>query len=134
MTHLLEKHGGPSDDPAPVRVKKLRAKLLALPDEERTNAVKRALAELHLVIQLFSYPGDYVASAPTPERMAETLEKFEEDLSGDEARPVGRRRARVVLGEPIDVKAAIGDRRARQAAEELTEKLEAAIRELMGRA
>ncbi|KAF0244499.1 MAG: phospholipid/glycerol [Planctomycetota bacterium] len=132
MHHLIEKHEAVrSDDPAPVRVKRLRAKLLALPDEERTEAVKRALAELHLAIQLFSYPGDYLSGDPTPERMAETLEKFEEDLTGEEARPIGTRAARVVVGEPIDVKAAMGGKRSREAAEELTAILEGALQRLI---
>jgi hypothetical protein len=137
MSHLLATHETAlfgkvdADESAPVRVKRLRAKLLALPDEEKTDAVKKALGELHLAIQLFSYPGDYLSSDPTPERMAETLEKFEEDLTGEEARPIGRRVARVVIGEPIDVKAALGDKRPRQAAEELTATLEGALERLM---
>ncbi|MBI2923319.1 MAG: 1-acyl-sn-glycerol-3-phosphate acyltransferase [Planctomycetes bacterium] len=139
MSHLLARHENQllgkvdPDEAIPVRVKRLRAKLLELPQEERTDAVKQALSDLHLVIQLFSYPGDYVSSAPTPERMAETLEKFDEDLTGREARPVGKRRARVRLGEPMDVKAALGDGRPRQAAAALTERLEAAIQSLMSR-
>ena len=46
--------------------------------------VKEQLAadmdDLFFVIQLFSYPGDYVAERPTIERIAETLDKFEEDV------------------------------------------------------
>ncbi|MEK7468932.1 MAG: lysophospholipid acyltransferase family protein [Planctomycetota bacterium] len=132
MRHLIERHEAVrSEDPAPVRVKRARAKLLALPEEERTEGTKRALADLHLAIQLFSYPGDYLSAAPTPERMAETLEKFEEDLTGEEAKPVARRLAQVVIGEPIDVKAALGDKRAREAAEGLTVALEGAMTRLI---
>jgi len=36
--------------------------------------------DLFFVIQLYSYPGDYVAERPVIERIAETLDKFEEDV------------------------------------------------------
>ena len=58
---------------------------------------------MQLVLQLYSYPGDYLSEKPSAERMAETVEKFEEDIYGA-ARPKGRRRARVRLGEPIDLR------------------------------
>ncbi len=38
------------------------------------------LEDLFLVVQSFSYPGDYVDAKPSIERMAETLDKFEEDV------------------------------------------------------
>lgn len=135
MGHLIARHEGErlgktfEGEEAPGRVKRIRAKILA--DETRDDAAKTALADLHLAVQLFSYPGDYVTSSPTPERMAETLEKFSEDLTGEEARPVGKRQARVVIGEPIDVRAAAGHKRPRQVAEDLTGHLEASIASLM---
>jgi hypothetical protein len=86
--------------------------------------VRTALEDVHLALQLYSYPGDYVATAPTPERMAETIEKFEEDIYGTYAAPKGPRRATVTLGEPIDVRQQAGQGRARAAAEALTARLE----------
>jgi hypothetical protein len=62
--------------------------------------------------------------------MAETIEKFEEDVYGS-ARPQGRRRARVVFGEPIDLKQALAAGRARTAAHDVTALLEEAIGRLM---
>jgi hypothetical protein len=54
------------------------------------------------VTQLFSYPGDYVSERPTLERMAETLDKFEEDLLRATYPSVrGSRRVVVRFGEPI---------------------------------
>jgi hypothetical protein len=61
--------------------------------------------------------------------MAETVEKFEEDLLGV-AKPKGNRRATVRLGEPLDVKRHT-TARARTAAGELTARLELAITQLM---
>jgi hypothetical protein len=55
---------------------------------------------------MFSYPGDYVAENPSIERMAETLDKFEEDILSNKTATIrGRRRAVVSFGEPIDVTA-----------------------------
>ena len=57
---------------------------------------------MFLVVQLYSYPGDYVAESPTIERVAETLDKFEEDvLNRFSATVRGSRRSRVAFGEPI---------------------------------
>ena len=126
------------DDPVPVRVKQLRRKLLEAACDEGAAAdaadllpdVRDALADAHLALQLYSYKGDYLAQRPTPERMAETIEKFEEDLDGVEAHPCGRRRATVTFGEPIDVKPfLIG--KSRTAATELTARLENNLQRLM---
>ena len=57
------------------------------------------------------------------------MEKFEDDLEGH-AFPKGRRRARVVFGEPIDVAASAGAR-TKVAAGEVTDRLEETIRGLM---
>ncbi len=96
-------------DTVPVRVKELRRICLEklaepqLTPEER-RALDRDLHDLFMVVQSFSYPGDYVRECPTMERVAETLMKFEEDFLGaDESLPHGARRACIRLGEPIDV-------------------------------
>jgi hypothetical protein len=124
----------------PVRVKQLRRKLLeAACDENASGAdgtdnllpdVRDALADVHLALQLYSYKGDYVASKPSPERMAETVEKFEEDLYGVEATPCGWRHATVTFGEPIDVKPFLTGK-SRTAATELTARLEGDLQRLM---
>jgi 1-acyl-sn-glycerol-3-phosphate acyltransferase len=131
-TEFLKK--SPSAETVPLRVKALRRHLLPLwSDEQSPPAVRQraraALDDVQLVLQLYSYPGDYVAQKPSVERMAETIEKFEEDWTGF-ARPKGRRRARVVFGEPIDLKEA-GAGRARTAAHDVTARLEEAIVGLM---
>jgi len=124
------------DESVPVRVKTLRRHLIetgiAQPktDAAANRAITDALAQVQLALQLFSYPGDYLSSNPTLERMAETIEKYEEDVLGV-AWPKGRRKATVMFGQPIDVKAQLTTSRARAAAGELTEKMEHEIQSLM---
>src|SRR5205823_4022882 len=89
----------PSAETIPLRVKALRRHLLEVWADEAADPparaqARRALDDIQLVLQLYSYPGDYVAESPSVERMAETVEKFEEDIDGF-ARPKARRRARV---------------------------------------
>jgi 1-acyl-sn-glycerol-3-phosphate acyltransferase len=128
-----------ASESVPVRVKTLRRSVLeAIGGGEGKNTEGKtvvspehqaALDDLHLVLQLYSYPGDYVSSKPTVERMAETIEKFEEDLDGVAA-PKGSRSATVTFGPPIDVAPFIASR-PRAASMELTGKLEESIRGLM---
>jgi hypothetical protein len=96
----------------PERVKECRRRILETleshaPSPERTANLKRSLDELFFVIQLYSYPGDYVMSRPTCERAAEILIKFKQDALGkdlDRARHEVPRHARIYIGEPIDVR------------------------------
>jgi hypothetical protein len=124
----------PSAETVPLRVKALRRHLLVAWADEKADPVTRqqaraALDDVQLVLQLYSYPGDYLSEKPSVERMAETVEKFEEDIYGA-ARPKGRRRARVLLAEPIDLKQVAAER-ARSAAHDVTVRLEEAIQQLM---
>jgi Acyltransferase len=92
-----------------VRVKELRKLCLdTLADPKTTHEqvylLRRDLNDLFLAVQLYSYPGDYARTAPTVERFAEILMKFEEDVLGVEyGTPRGPRRAVVRIGQPIDV-------------------------------
>jgi 1-acyl-sn-glycerol-3-phosphate acyltransferase len=126
-------------DAVPVRVKELRrACLEALADPKTTPADAQALRldldDLFGVMQLFTYPGDYIRECPTVERVAEILTKLEEDCLKNEM-PVPRapRRAILHIGAPIDVKermnAAGG--RLRHAGAALTAELEARIQGLL---
>ena len=140
---LLERHEGEYLKDAarskslPLRVKALRRCLLHVwsddsgEDEARARA-RDALDDVQLALQLSSYPGDYITERPPPERMAETIEKFEEDLFGF-ARSIGRRRARVLFGEPLDMKAARSAGRSRAVVTGVTDRLEQALRELMAK-
>ena len=59
-------------------------------DSDTLNQMHIDLDDLFMVIQLYSYPGDYVDANPSIERMAETLDKFEEDILGALPRPSAR--------------------------------------------
>ena len=142
VTHLLARHenqyfgGKTSDgDSVPLRVKVLRRAILEKLAAEKVKppipaTYQSALDDLHLALQLYSYPGDYVSSKPTVERMAETIEKFEEDLGGGVSTPKGTRSATVTFGEPIDV-APHAEERPRAASVEITAQLEERIRAMM---
>ena len=84
------------------RVLKLRIAVLPdmvqsdLPEEERERRWAQ-LADMYLAQQLSCYPPDYLAAAPTPERLLETVERYEEDLT-DDCRPY-----------PLHVNVTVGD-------------------------
>ncbi len=113
-SHILDtiedrRTGTRRQDPVPVRVKELRKLCLdTLADvkttPEQAYVLRRDLNDLFVAVQLYSYPGDYARTAPTVERLAEILMKFEEDILGVEfGTPRGPRRAVLRIGPPIDV-------------------------------
>jgi len=89
------------------RVKALRKAILpdmtgdALPPQEQERREKH-LADIYLAQQLFNYPSGYFTPAPTPERILETVERFEEDTT-DIARIHRPLRAIVDVGKALDV-------------------------------
>ena len=86
------------------------------------------LDDLFFVVQLFSYPGDYVAEQPTIERIAETVDKFEEDFLGVRTAGIrGARKASVVFGEPVTV----FERGGRETARTLIHTLERRVQQLL---
>jgi 1-acyl-sn-glycerol-3-phosphate acyltransferase len=89
------------------RVKALRSALL--PDlvagsltEADTEKRWDLLARLYLAQQLAFYPASYFQPEPTAERILETVERFEEDMT-DSVRTVSPIRALVDVGEAIEV-------------------------------
>lgn len=89
------------------RVKMLRTAIL--PDMiqgQLSNAEReqrwRQLADMYIVQQMSHYPPEYIKSNPTPERMLETVERFEEDLT-DACRIHRPMSATVQVGEAIPV-------------------------------
>jgi hypothetical protein len=89
------------------RVKRLRTAILPdmvkgeIDEPERQRRWKQ-LADLYLVNQLAHYPPDYIGANPTPERILETIERFEEDLT-DKVRVHGPLSVTVTAGEAIEV-------------------------------
>ncbi|HPU99277.1 MAG TPA: 1-acyl-sn-glycerol-3-phosphate acyltransferase, partial [Candidatus Hydrogenedentes bacterium] len=111
MDHLLVPlenawTAGRHDGDVMARVKRLRSSILPemvtgdLSETDRA-ARWRHLSDVYLVQQLHCYPGDYIAN-PTPERILETIERFEEDLT-DAARPHPPIRAVIMVGDAIEV-------------------------------
>ena len=98
---------GRHDGDVVARVKLLRTALLPdlvggqLPEDEVEKRWK-LLAQLYLAQQLAFYPEGYLADNPTPERILETVERFEEDTT-DKVRVVGPIRAVVTVGDAIEV-------------------------------
>ncbi|MHC4466358.1 MAG: lysophospholipid acyltransferase family protein, partial [Planctomycetota bacterium] len=86
LQRLQERYRIKAEEAAlPVRVKMCRREAIKQLELENKDDLKHEQAmldldDLFIVTQLFSYPGTYVASKPTIERMAETLDKFEEDV------------------------------------------------------
>jgi len=118
----------------PERVKALRhkaiEKLESLPeDDPGRRQCGEDLDDLFTVVQAFSYPGNYVSQQPSVERIAETLDKFEEDVLGVTTATIrGARRATVTFGEPIPVEAGRGKK---TAAGDLTRLLEQRVQTLL---
>lgn len=71
-------------------------------DEAELQRRWRHLADLYLAQQLSCYPPDYLSDAPTPERLLETVERFEEDMT-DSVRVHAPLRAVIDVGEAIEV-------------------------------
>ncbi len=99
---------GRHDGDAMARVKRLRSAIL--PEmvtgeltEPNRAARWRHLADVYLVQQLHCYTGDYMEN-PTPERILETIERYEEDLT-DVARPHFPIRAVITVGDAIEATA-----------------------------
>jgi 1-acyl-sn-glycerol-3-phosphate acyltransferase len=142
LSGLEAAHGtAGAEQSLPERVKNVRRSCLQKLDADGLDPSAIAGLEAHLedayfAVQLFSYPGDYVAERPTIERLAETIDKFEEDVfDRPYAQVRGARRAVLQVGEPIDVhqfaeRAARGAQ-PRKAARPLTETLEQAVQALV---
>jgi 1-acyl-sn-glycerol-3-phosphate acyltransferase len=117
----------------PERVKELRRRVIAQREATSEASVRerlqRDLDDLFFVMQLFSYPADYLAGESTLERLAETVDKLEEDvLHVPTAHPRGIRKATVTFGEPVLAEPA--DWR-QISAEALTKTLQGRVQELI---
>jgi hypothetical protein len=118
----------------PERVKAARQAIIAKLSEENLSTETKTLLlddleDLFLVVQSFSYPGNYVIAKPSIERMAETLDKFEEDVLRQPTATVkARRSAKVFFGEPIEV---VGDKKVKGQTATLTTQIEHAVQKML---
>jgi 1-acyl-sn-glycerol-3-phosphate acyltransferase len=89
------------------RVKALRSVILPemvadKVDESERRRRWQQLADIYLAQQLSNYPPDYFKPEPTPERLLETVERFEEDLT-DRTRVHRPIHAVIEVGEALEV-------------------------------
>ncbi len=111
LLHPIEEEwcGGPQEGPVVPRIKAIRMKLLpdliqgGLSDHEKTRRWHQ-LADLYLTQQVASYPPDYLSDPPSIDRLLETVERYEEDLT-DRTRVRGKLHAIIEVGEAIPVAA-----------------------------
>ncbi len=82
------------------------------PERQRyLRALEADMDDVFFIMQLYSYPGDYLVGSPSVERLAETIDKFEEDILGLDLPTVrGKRKITIEFGEPIEVPAGRGGR------------------------
>jgi 1-acyl-sn-glycerol-3-phosphate acyltransferase len=98
--------GVPQDGPVVTRVKNLRQKLLpdmvkGLIGPAERDRRWRQLADIYLAQQIAFYPTSYL-TVPTVDRLLETVERYEEDLT-DEATIHGQLKVVIDVGEAIKV-------------------------------
>jgi hypothetical protein len=115
LAHLLNRllepleqewSAGKKEPDAMTRIKRLRTAIV--PDIIQGDLTEaelarrwRQLSDLYLAQQLHCYSGDYLAGTPTPERLLETVERYEEDLT-DNARPHPPLHAVISVGSAIE--------------------------------
>ena len=115
------------------RVKRLRAAILPdmikgdLPEAEKDRRW-RLLEDAELAQQLYHYPPDYIADGTPDDRIIETIERFEEDLTG-KVTVHGPVEAHVTVGDAIEVSTA---REARGESDPLMSAIEEQLRKMLG--
>jgi len=137
INHLLrplesEYLGNEKDGPVVPRVKALRMKIMPAMttgelEAEEKNRRWRQLSDIYLAQQISSYPAGYLTELPSVDRILETVERFEEDLT-DKVRVHGHLKVIIDVGDPIEV----SPRRDRRAVTDpLMVELEARLKEMM---
>lgn len=123
---------GASQTSVIARVKELRKAVLPdmidgeLSDTERERRWDQ-LEDMKLAQQLSLYPPRYIASNPTEDRILETVDRFFENLSGEEL-PHPPITAIVQIGEPIEVSP---KRRRDRGGEDLLVRIETSLNEML---
>ncbi len=122
----------------PSRIRKVKGKIQSIiletdPSEhQKLDECRNDLDRLYAAMQLYSYPGQYVTEKSTPNRIAETILKFEEDVFG-EYKIKGRRKADVIFCEPINLFDFVDDdgNSPKTAVGDITEKIASAIQSVL---
>jgi len=126
--------GDAQSGPVVPRVKALRIKILPAMIEGTVDETERErrwehLADLYLAQQISFYPPDYLAQYPSVDRMRETIERFEEDLT-DVVTANGPQKAIIEVGEAIQVTA---ERDRRSDVDPLMTEIERSLQEMLDR-
>lgn len=120
----------------PERVKEIRRKIIELRETDQANATAEAqrnwsadMDNMFLVTQLYSYPGNYLIENPSIERIAETLDKLEEDaLHAPYPTVHAKREVLVRFDEPIPLPPG---KEKRIATAELTDQMEDRVQSML---
>ncbi len=135
LTHVEQRNEiASSTKSIPERVKTARKTIMEKElasdlNPAQTNQLNHDMEDLFLVVQSFSYPGDYVDNQPSIDRMAETIDKFEEDvLQKTTADIKADRRVKVSFGEPVEVS---GDRKVKSQASTITTTIEQRVQQML---
>lgn len=124
---------GERDGHIVARVKRIRTAILPdlikgeIPEAERERRW-RQLADVYLAQQLSHYPPDYVRENVTPERLLETVERFEEGIT-DQSRVHRPMSATVEVGPAIEMSPT---REARGSSDPVMTKIEQELRRMLG--
>ncbi len=99
--------GGGQTGPVVPRVKNLRMRMMpeminGEVNEDRRQRLRRQFVDIYLAQQVSCYPPDYLDERNSVDRILETVERFEEDIT-DQARIHGHLKAVIDIGEPIEV-------------------------------
>lgn len=113
----------------PLRQQAIRRRESSRPAEAAYQEAERDLRDVEVAIQLFSYTHDYDRDRLSLERVAEIIDKLEEDvLELPTASLKGDRRAIIAFGKPIEVTL---QKRKRDEAPLLTQTLENAVQAVL---
>jgi 1-acyl-sn-glycerol-3-phosphate acyltransferase len=117
---------GRNDGAVIARVKRIRAAILpellkADLDEKRKNQCWRHLADVYMAQQIAMYQPDYIADNPTPERLLEMANRYEDNLT-DTVTPQPLA-AKLTVGEALEVT---------EKADGLMDQIEERIRAMLG--
>lgn len=124
---------GNSEGHVVARVKRLRAAILPDMikgdlDEAEKSRRWRLLEDATLAQQLYHYPPNYVTESASKSRMIETIERFEEDLTGT-VTVHGPVEATITVGDAIEVSTG---REARGESDPLMSAIDAQLRAMLG--
>jgi 1-acyl-sn-glycerol-3-phosphate acyltransferase len=126
---------GRCDGSIVARVKRIRSAVLPtlinsdFPEAERKRRWQQ-LEDATIAQQLYHYPSDYISETCPPHRLFETVERFEEDLTG-KIRVHGQLHCAVTVGEAIEVSAG-RDKESKGAPDPLMAGIETSLRNMLG--